>query len=328
MNEPPNDGPGGPIPNPPAPVNGEEHDRMDVDAQDAAAELIEQLDDMPQLDAAQRQPAATEADRTEAVDTAKALHKVVDTYSGKSDPQQFGRGLAFQVRLRDRCRSGQALALLLLMFLAPDPVRLINKSFAPNDLLTGTVPPVLIMERLMSTYGRAEQLTDDEARHRLQNLRPRRSKSGNLDIPGFVQAFQHILARTPTRPDDHTLIYWMRSALPAALRSACCSDGNHKAWTSFTAFTNYLLTQASVAFNGRLSQPDTRDDDYGDAGPPTKRARNAHKNAGARAAVPNNQKPSFVPGLSKEEHTARKKSGACYKCGKPGHKAADCKSPK
>jgi hypothetical protein len=283
---------------------------------------------MPQLDPDQRQPAASAADRAEATDTAKALHKVVDTYSGKGDPQQFGRGLAFQVRLRDRCCTAQALTLLLLMFLGHDPMRLVNKSFAHSDLLNGTVPPVLVMERLMSTYGRAEELTDDEARRRLQAMRVRRNKDGGLDIPGFVQAFQQILTRTPNRPDDRTLIYWMRSALPAALRSACCYDGNNKGWTSFTAFTNHLLTQASVAFHGRLNQPDANDNSYGDGGPPTKRARHAHKHAGARAAVLNTQKPSYVPGLSKEEHAARKKSGACYKCGKPGHRAADCKSPK
>lgn len=155
-------------------------------------------------------------------------------------------------------------------------------------------------------------------------MRIKRAADGSDDVAGYLQAFQTIRALLPHSPDDITLISWVMAALPRHLADLLAFDGDRKPWVDFTAFSNALQHQASIANSRSGAGGDQQQQ------PPGKRFRNGGSKGSGKGGSKQQQsdhkgKASYNPELSKEEHARRQKNGLCYKCGKPGHRSADCK---
>lgn len=176
-------------------------------------------------------------------------------------------------------------------------------------------------------WGRV--VTEQTLRDKLYALRLKRSKGGKLALSQLVHEFDTTSLECKTPLDTATACWLFTHALPAGLRSRVATDAAGQPWSSLEALKTYTMAIADAWEHESAEQapPDA---------PAAHRNGKKHRGPGGNggtagtSAKPNppdhSGKPSFVPGRTPQEVNALRKSGACFKCGKTGHKAANCKS--
>jgi hypothetical protein len=214
------------------------------------------------------------------------------------------------------------LALAFVMCLTGKVMAAVLAHYGPEPLSEGAVAVDELVAFVVRAFGSAKPRTNFSVRERLQRLKPRKSANGSLDLLGYLQEFQQILSQCPDRPDDLTLIAWVLMQLPEAMSLQLQHDpakpgSEHK---DFQVFMQHATTHAAVQ---QRQQQQDKAANPGDS----KRKQNAHTNSNKKAKLGDNR-PGFVPGLSKEKRQEMAKDRLCFKCGKPGHISKNCKANK
>jgi Zinc knuckle len=253
------------------------------------------------------------------VEIARNATRKMEKIDGKR-PQQTAdtvKGTLFQLQnLTVPKLTEQQVVIAFLMLLAGPVLAAVVGHFGEAACSVGQVPLTLLTAYVVSAFGQSKPRTNGSCRQQLQELRPKKKASGGLDLLGYLQEFQQILSHCPRRPDDDTLIFWVRLQLPRVMQAALQRDPATGAeYDSFQSFLQQATAHASVDNPAR--SPDNSD---------SKRKANAHSKEGKKAKTSPESKPGFVSGLSKERRQELADKGACFKCGKPGHISKNCKA--
>ena len=157
-------------------------------------------------------------------------------------------------------------------------------------------------------------------------MRLKRGKGGRYNVSQLVHDFEAKLLMCKSPVDPVTACHWFLKALPASLRSRVATDALGQPWHSLEALRSYVLAVAD-AWERDSAHPDPPVNPS-DRNPKKGRfQQDTAKPTGNGAPPDHSAKPSFVPGSTPQELNALRKRGACFKCGKPGHKADQCKAP-
>jgi hypothetical protein len=155
--------------------------------------------------------------------------------------------------------------------------------------------------------------------------RLKRGATGEYDVVGYVHKFDALMQQRTSPLDETTARYLFTKGLPSSLAAKIATDPSGKAWDSFAAFRSYVL---AIADAWSRNEPAKSALAPAAAAP---RYTKKLKFGGERpsGAVPNHaDKPSFVPGRTPKELNALRQKRACFKCGQPGHRAANCSASK
>lgn len=199
-----------------------------------------------------------------------------------------------------------------------------------SSLATASVQQI---DQVLSAATLGSNPTDFSVRKRLFNLHLKRAANGRYDFEAFFALVKQLMLQAPNAIDVMTIIFVITQALPDAIAQHVSTDPTTgKPWVCCDMFMRHILTCADTLYRlmpavspsadaprdkkrPRAQLSSTLAAEHSAGGPGDKHDR--HKG-----------KPSFVPGRTPSELNELRKAGACFKCGKPGHRAAACKSAK
>jgi len=208
----------------------------------------------------------------------------------------------------------------LLTFVMVPALTILRAQF-PNDLYqVGYDDLVHALE--FAHLGKHE--TDFTLRTDLSRMRLKRGKGGRYNVSQLVHDFEAKLLMCKLPVDSVTACHWFLEALPASLRSRVATDALGQPWHSLEALRSYVLAVAD-AWERDSAHPDPSIVAPSDRNP--KKGRYQQDTTKPTGHPDHTGKPSFVPGRTPQELNALRKRGACFKCGRTGHKASDCKAP-
>lgn len=179
--------------------------------------------------------------------------------------------------------------------------------------------------------------TDHSVRKRMFGLKLKRLPTGRFDFEAYFAALKQLMLQAPHPIDVFTVIYTIMQALPDAIAQHVATDPTTgKPWQCVDMFMRHILTCADTLYrllpavtlptDGSRDKKRLRSDATPSFGAPDNRGQKGNGNDKNHDRHKN--KLSFVPGKTPAQINEARKSGACFKCGKPGHKAVDCKSTK
>lgn len=189
------------------------------------------------------------------------------------------------------------------------------------------------INEVLSAASLGSNPTDHSVRKKLFGLRLKRLATGRFDFETFFADLKRLMLQAPHAVDEQTIIYVITQALPDNIAQHVATDTTTgKPWLSADAFMRHILTCADTLYR-LLPVVATPADNSRDRKRPRVQAstaaasehRNGNSNGNGNKHVHQN-KPSYVPGRTPAEINELRKASACFKCGKPGHKAIDCKS--
>lgn len=257
----------------------------------------------------------------------KGAMKQPETFSGKGRVKFADFKTSFEAFQTALHTPRHAWGTVLLTFLAHDATTYLRAKFSAQ---LGEVPYEQLVDAL-EAYQWGRIVTESTLREALYNMRLKRGKGGRLALPQLVHDFDAKLLECKTPLDAATACWLFTHTLPAGLRSRVATDAAGQPWTSLEALRAYTMAVADAweSESASLAAP---------CADPTNRPRPPKKprfggGAPERTETPkpvppdHSGKPSFVPGRTPQEVNALRKRGACFNCGKPGHKAAQCKAP-
>jgi hypothetical protein len=245
-----------------------------------------------------------------------ALHPC-DTFTGderQKFPDWHASWEAYQTALGT---SKSQWAQVFLTFIMGPAMVFLRAKF--GDKLSATPYPELVQALETAQLGHHE--TDYTLCDSMLKM-PLKRKGDQYMVSQYVHDFENKRLQCKVAPDSVTACWMFLRSLPASLQSGVATDAAGQPWTSLEALRNYVLAVADAWERDSANQvlpsgaPLNRN--------PPKKPR--YQEARSATAADHSSKPSFVPGRTPQELNALRKRNACFKCGKPGHRAAQCKA--
>lgn len=297
---------------PPPPVHGNQQQQ-----QDGADEQMEDAPPLPQID----------ADLKAAQDAVKACK--IDKIDGKQPKlvEEAAKTARFRLKLHIPRLTLVQLALAFMMCLTGKVMAAVIAHWGEAALAAGAVAVDDLVAFVVRGFASSKPRTNFSTRDQLQALKPQKAAHGR-DYMGYCQEFQQLLSHVPDRPDDRTLIFWVMKQLPAVIQQQLQQDPATpgQEFGDFQVFMQHVTRHVAVL--QRQQQGDQQQHDPSSSSSGGKRKQNAHRHANKKAKVAPENRPGFVPGLSKEKRQEMAAAGLCFKCGKPGHTSKQCKASK
>jgi hypothetical protein len=108
------------------------------------------------------------------------------------------------------------------------------------------------LDQYMTSGNFGSPPTDDSVRDKLASFKQRKV-AGQWNTPRHLSKMLAIIQQAPTRPDDKSLIWFVKGSLHPALRERMQLTPDNKPWSSFPAFCT-ALREVGAAMDRELNQ--------------------------------------------------------------------------